>query len=150
MAAIAVLGVVSGIAVPRAASLRDRVLVERHARAVVTGYQRARLASLLGSARSVLVTGPDRMEVWLHTGRDSSLAWRAPGPARDGVALTGPVRTVFAPAGVTMGLANGRFVLERGGISRTVVASRLGRLRVTAPRQVRRRRRCGPRCRDSS
>lgn len=149
LAALVVLGIVTGIAVPRAASLRDRALVERHAGAVVTAYQRARLAALLGSARAVLRTGPDEFAVWILRGDDSTLAWRAPGPATDGVSFSGPARTLFAPAGLTMGLANGRFALARGGISRTVVASRLGRLRVTAPRRGRRRGRSGPRCQGS-
>lgn len=150
MITLAVLGIVAGIVVPKAASLRDRVLVERHAHAVITGYQRARLASLLGSARSVLHAGPDGYAVWVLRGADSSLVWRSPGPAGDGVAFSGPARTAFTPAGITMGLANGRFVLGRGGISRTVVASRLGRLRVTSPRRVRTRRRPAPRCPGSS
>jgi len=150
MAALAVLSIVGGIVVPKTTSLRDRILVERHARAVVAAYQRARLASLLGSSRTVLYTGDAAFEVWVLKGADSSLVWRAPGPAEDGVTFSGPARTAFAPAGITMGLANGRFVFERGGISRTVVASRLGRLRVTSPRRVRRRRRAGPRCRGSS
>jgi type II secretory pathway pseudopilin PulG len=151
MVALAVIGVVGGIAVPRAVGLRDRLLVERHARAVMNAYQRARLASLLGASRVVLVTLPDEFAAWVLRGQDSILAWRAPGPATDGVAFSGPARTVFTPAGVTMGFANGRFGLVRGGISRTVVASRLGRLRVTAPRlRGRRPRRHARRCRDPS
>ena len=47
-AALAVLSIVGGIAVPKSVALRDRMLVERHARAVITAYQRARLAALLG------------------------------------------------------------------------------------------------------
>ena len=149
MAALAVLGILAGIAAPKAVSLRDRILVERHARAVMTAYQRARFAALLGSSRVILLTSPDEFAVWVLRGTDSSLVWRAPGPLSDDVAFTGPARTQFAPAGLTMGLANGRFGFVRGGISRTVVASRLGRLRVTSPR-VRRRRRAAPRCPDSS
>ena len=150
MAALAVLGIVGGIAVPRTVSLRDRMLVQRHTHAVMTAYQRARLAALLGSSRVILLTTPDEFTVWVLRGPDSSLAWRAPGPARDGVAFTGPPRTVFAPAGITMGLANGRFGFVRGGISRTVVASRLGRLRVTSPRRARTRHPRARRCPDSS
>ena len=149
MVALAVLGIVSGIAVPKAVSLRDRFLVERHARAVMTAYQRARFAALLGSSRVILLTSPDEFAVWVLRGTDSSLVWRARGPLSDDVVFTGPTRTQFTPAGLTMGLANGRFGFVRGGISRTVVASRLGRLRVTSPR-VRRRRRASPRCPDSS
>ena len=150
MAALAVLGIVGGIAVPKAVSLRDRILVERHARAVTTAYQRARLAALLGSSRVVLLTSPDEFAVWVLRGADSSLVWRAAGPLGDGVSFTGPARTQFTPAGVTMGLANGRFGLVRGSISRTVVASRVGRLRVTSPRRGRRRHPRARRCPDSS
>ena len=150
MAALVVVGIVGGIAVPKSVSLRDRMLVERHARAVITAYQRARLASLLGSSRSVLHTTADEFAVWVLRGADSSLSWRAAGPGVDGVAFTGPARTAFAPAGITMGLANGRFEFVRGGISRTVVASRLGRLRVTAPRRGRRRHPRVRRCPGSS
>ena len=150
MVALAVLGIVGGIVVPKSASWRDRILVERHARTVITGYQRARLAALLGSARTVFQAGAAGYEVWTLRAGDSSLRWRAPGPAADGVTFSGPARTAFAPAGITMGLANGRFVLVRGGISRTVVASRLGRLRVTSPRRVRRQCRFARRCPDSS
>ena len=131
MAALAVLSIVGGIAVPKSVALRDRLLVDRHARAV-------------------LYTGADQIVVWVFRGPDSTVTWRAPGPAADGVTFSGPARTVFAPAGITMGLANGRFVFARGGISRTVVASRLGRLRVTSPRRVRTRRRGARRCPDSS
>ena len=150
MAALVVLGIVGAIAVPKAVSLRDRVLVERHARAVMTAYQRARLAALLGSSRVILHTSSDEFTVWVLRGVDSSLVWRAYGPLNDGVTFTGPARTQFTPAGLTMGLANGRFGLTRGGISRTVVASRLGRLRVTSPRRGRRRHPRARRCPDSS
>jgi Tfp pilus assembly protein FimT len=150
MAALAVLSIIGGIAVPKGVALRDRMLVERHARAVITAYQRARLAALLGSSRAVLHTDADQIVVWVFRGADSTAVWREPGPGADGITFSGPARTVFAPAGVTMGLANGRFVFQRGGISRTVVASRLGRLRVTSPRRVRTRRRGVRRCPDSS
>lgn len=140
LAALVIMGIVAGLAVPGATRFRDRLLVEHHTHAVITAYQRARLAALLGSARSVLHIEPDRLDVYVLHGSDSVLVWQAPGPASDGVALTGPARTAFAPAGITMGLANGTYVLVRGGVSRTVVASRLGRLRVTSPRRVRRRR----------
>jgi Tfp pilus assembly protein FimT len=153
MVALAVLGIVGGIVVPKSASWRDRMVVERHARTVVTGYQRARLASGPGpeiTDDTVFNAGVAGYEVWVLRAGDSILVWRAPGPAADGVNFSGPARTAFAPAGITMGLANGRFVFLRGGISRTVVASRLGRLRVTSPRRVRRQRQSARRCPDSS
>ena len=48
-----------------------------------------------------------------------------------GVSIQGaPHTTVFAPSGAAMGFANTRLVLSRGGATRQVVVSRLGRVRV--------------------
>jgi len=147
---LVIVGIAAGLSVPRAIGLRDRLLVRRHAEAVITAYQRARLAALLGSGTALLRIQPDHIGVWRIYGEDSTLLWQTSGPATDGVTVTGPSRLVFAPGGVTMGVANGSFVLSRGGVSRTVVASRLGRLRMAVPRRVRRPRRCEPRCSRSS
>lgn len=141
--ALTLIAIVSGMSVPRVAGLYDRLMVERHTQSVITAYERARLAALLGSSTALLLVQPDRVSVWRLGGGDSTLAWHAAGPATDGVSITGPSRLVFAPGGVTLGVANGTFVVTRGGISRRLVASRLGRLR-PVPRRVRRRRRCEP------
>jgi Tfp pilus assembly protein FimT len=133
--ALAIAGILAGFAVPRAATLRDRLLVDHHVQQVRTGYQRARLAALLGSGTAILRIDPSRVAVWTTRGGDSTLVWQARGAADDGVSLAGPTRTVFAPAGITLGVANGTYVLARGGVSRTVVVSRLGRLRVVPRRR---------------
>jgi Tfp pilus assembly protein FimT len=58
--------------------------------------------------------------------------WHAAGPDADAVSLTGPTRPlVFSPVGLTVGVSNALFHLSRGAATRTVVVSRLGRLRVT-------------------
>jgi Tfp pilus assembly protein FimT len=45
-----------------------------------------------------------------------------------------PARQVtFSPVGISSGLSNASFRLQRGAASRTVVVSRLGRVRVTRP-----------------
>ena len=47
------------------------------------------------------------------------------------VALTGPTRALtFSPVGVTMGLSNASYHLSRGAATRSVIVSRLGRVRV--------------------
>ena len=57
--------------------------------------------------------------------------WQGPGPAADGVMLAGPPRTLtFSPVGITTGLSNASFRLTRGAAERTVVVSRLGRVRI--------------------
>jgi type II secretory pathway pseudopilin PulG len=143
--ALAVAGLLLGMTVPGAVMLRDRVAVERQAATILSAWQRARVTAMLGSRRSILHAGTDRITVWtLRSGGDSVLQWSAPGPASDGVRLTATVpRVLFAPTGLTIGVANGRYGLERGGVSRTLVAARLGRLRVE--RQRRRVPRADPR-----
>lgn len=143
--ALVVAGLLLGLAVPRAIALRDRLVVERHTAGILAAWQRARTAAMLGSRRAVLHVQPERLSVWtVRRNGDSSLVWAGPGPARDGVLLTAAVpRVVFAPTGLTVGVANGRYDLDRGRIRRTVVAARLGRVRVERRRS--RGRTSGPR-----
>jgi Tfp pilus assembly protein FimT len=148
--ALVLISIMVGMGIPRVTGLRDRLVVQENAHAIIVAYQRARMAALLGSGTALLRVEADRLTVWRLQGSDSSLTWQRPGPAADGVTLSGPSRLIFAPGGVTMGVANGRFVLSRGAISRSLVVSRLGRIRVETPRRVRRRRRSAPRCWDSS
>lgn len=147
---LVIVGILAGLAGPRAVTLRDRVLVGVHVQRLADGWQHARLAALLGGGTAILHVGPEELKVWRRRGADSALAWRAEGPGVDGVALSGPARTVFAPGGVTMGVANGTYVLARGGISRSVVVSRLGRMRVAPGPRRRRARPRAPRCSGSS
>lgn len=132
---IVIIGILTGLAVPNAVALGDRLAVERHTATVMQGYQRARLAASGSLQPARLTVGPDRIAVYLLGDRagepDSTLAWEAPGPASDGVLLRlspGPVTIV--PNGLATGVANGRYVLERGRASRSLIASRLGRLRI--------------------
>jgi hypothetical protein len=60
--------------------------------------------------------------------------WHAPGPAAAGVSLAGPPRQIlFSPLGLSMGLANGTYRLSRGAAVRSVIISRLGRVRSVVP-----------------
>ena len=129
---MAVAGLALGIALPRLASLRDTLDVVQAARKVVTAHRRARLAAILHSPPVVLAVSPDSLAYRLAGAPDR--LWRAPGPARNGVVMASPARQItFSPVGITTGLANASFRLLRGAASRTVVLSRLGRVRVTRP-----------------
>jgi prepilin-type N-terminal cleavage/methylation domain-containing protein len=132
--AVAIAGLTAGLGVPRIAALRDRLAVEREAAALLVAYQRARLvASTTGQPVRLLVTA-ERLSAYTLRAGDSSLAWQAPGPAAVGVQLVAiPAPPLFVPGGVTIGVSNGRYVLSKGGVSRTLIASRLGRLRVARP-----------------
>ena len=57
--------------------------------------------------------------------------WRTPGPAAEAGHTDGTEpRIAFSPVGISIGLSNASFPLSRGGASRTVVVSRLGRVRI--------------------
>ena len=140
---LSIIGVLAGIGIPRVAALRDRLAVERQAGAILTAYQQSRLAAMTRGQLVRLSIASDRIAVQALQAGDSVLIWEADGPIADGVELvSAPAPAVFAPSGITMGVANGRYLLQRGSIVRTLVASRLGRLRVSRPR---RRRRSPPR-----
>ncbi|MDQ3222605.1 MAG: GspH/FimT family pseudopilin, partial [Gemmatimonadota bacterium] len=58
--------------------------------------------------------------------------WSEAGPAAQRVSLAGPARQfTFSPEGFSLGLSNATLRLTRGSATRTVIISRLGRVRVT-------------------
>lgn len=132
---LTILAILTGLAAPAAVQLADRLAVEHQAARILAAYQQARTIALTAMAPVRLAVAADRMTIHrLGAGvgpADSVLAWEAAGPARDGVALrTAPGPVLFAPSGITTGAGNGRYELEKGGVRRAVVASRLGRLRI--------------------
>ena len=130
--ALAVAGLSLGIALPRLSAARDGLEVERAAREVATAHRRARIAAIVQSRPVVLAIGADSLAYRLAD--PPTRLWRAPGPARHGVVLSSPARQItFSPVGITTGLSNASFHLVRGSASRTVVLSRLGRVRITRP-----------------
>ena len=129
---LAVAALTLGIALPKLAALRDSLDVQQAAREVVTAHRGARMAAILHSRPVVLTIGSDSLAYRLVGASDP--LWRASGPARNGIVMMSPPRQItFSPVGLTSGLANGSFRFVRGTASRTVVLSRLGRVRVTRP-----------------
>lgn len=128
---LVVAGILAAIGLPAGWRLRDRLMVEHQTAVVAGAYREARLAAMVAGTPTVLWIQPDLLSVWQPSGGDSLLVWQRPGPAREGVILESTVdRVVVAPSGMTMGVANGRITLRRGGTSRGWVVSRLGRLRL--------------------
>jgi Tfp pilus assembly protein FimT len=122
-------GIVLLVALPRLHGLLDSVAVDRAARQIAAAHGRARMAAVLQSRVLELTVGPAALRITSNGG--SATVWSAAGPAADGVALAGPSRTLtFSPTGITLGLSNASFLLSRGGARRTVVVSRLGRVRI--------------------
>src|SRR5215210_28310 len=126
---LAVLGIVSGMALPHLSGLLDSIEVEAAASQIVAAHQRARTMSVTRSA--VLVLGVDHARLAIHGREETSPLWSEAGPVARGVALDGPTREfVFSPEGLTLGLSNATLPLARGAAHRSVVISRLGRVRI--------------------
>jgi prepilin-type N-terminal cleavage/methylation domain-containing protein len=134
LVAIALIGLLAGIVTPRAALLADRIAVEHEAGRLLVAHRTAWLFARTHHRLALLRVTPDSLAVRIVSSAgapDTALVWIGPGPGRAGVQLTSaPHTTVLAPDGVAMGLANHTHVLTRGGATRRVVVSRLGRVRV--------------------
>ncbi len=129
---LAILGLVTGIATLRIARVWDSLAVEQEAQRIAAAHRRARITAIMRGRPAVLSVGPDSLGIEL-TGPPHNL-WGAKGPAASGVTLAGPVRRIaFSPAGYSTGLSNASFKLSRAAAGRTVVVSRLGRVRITRP-----------------
>jgi type II secretion system protein H len=131
---LAVAGILAGMFAPGIGSLADRVAVEHQAARLLSAYRTAWLTARLRQRLALLRVSADTLSIRSVPGAgspDTTLEWIAAGPAAAGVALTSPPHTtVFGPDGVAMGLSNTRHLLTRGGASRAVVVSRLGRVRM--------------------
>ena len=131
---LAVIGILAGMFVPGIGALADRVAVEHQAARLLAAYRSAWLTARVRQRLALLRVTADSLAIRTVPGAespDTTLEWVAPGPALAGVELRSPAHTaVFSPDGVAMGFANARHVLVRGGASRDVVVSRLGRVRM--------------------
>jgi prepilin-type N-terminal cleavage/methylation domain-containing protein len=127
--ALVIAGLLFCIALPKFGFFRDQLAVGEEAGRIAAAHRRARITAILESHPVALNITPDSLRIAVIA--DSGTAWTAPGPSAHGVTLAGGSRQVtFSPEGITIGVSNVTFRLTRGAASRTVVVSRLGRLRV--------------------
>lgn len=131
---LVVAGLVAGTVVPGAAGLADRLAVEHEAVRVLMAYRSAWLTARTQQRLALLRITPDSLAIRTVASAgapDTVLVSAAPGPAPGGVILrSAPHTAVFGPDGLGIGLSNTTHVLERGRVSRRVVVSRLGRVRI--------------------
>ena len=126
---VTIIGLLSGMAVPRVASVGDAAAVREEAARLVGALDAARGAAIRLGDNAALSLTPATWRVVVHRGADSLIAWSAPGAMARGVSLAGaggPI--VFSRAGIATGAANRTFTLSRGSSSRRIVISRLGRV----------------------
>jgi type IV fimbrial biogenesis protein FimT len=129
MLALAVVGLLLGIAVPRFSQARDYIAVDAAATEVIAAHQRARMMAIARGQVLTLEIDSTQLRIALPSG--ATPLWTQDGPAASGVRLSGATRRfMFSPSGITLGLSNASLLLTRGASIRTVVFSRLGRVRV--------------------
>ncbi len=130
--AVAILAITAGLVVPRLQHPLDRLAVERAVYDFGAAHLRARMMAVTQNRVTVLQLVSDSVRIRVLAGNDTVSYWSRPGPLVFGVALSGPNRWLrFHPAGIGYGFSNGSWTFDRGTSHRTVVISRLGRLRVT-------------------
>jgi prepilin-type N-terminal cleavage/methylation domain-containing protein len=122
-------GILLSVAVPPLSAALDRVEVATAAAQIASAHQRARIMAITRS--QVVVLSVDSASITIRPRNDPSLLWARPGPAASGVRLTGPGRQfTLSPEGFSLGLSNATMRLHRGSATRSVIVSRLGRVRV--------------------
>ena len=128
--ALAVAGLLLGIALPHFSGLKQGVSVERAAQNIAAAHRRARTLAIVHGRPATLSVAARTLRITFVGAEQPH--WSVPGPDEDGVTLAGPPRDLtFSPLGITTGLSNASFPLNLGSSSRTVVVSRLGRVRIS-------------------
>jgi Tfp pilus assembly protein FimT len=127
---LALAGILTGIALPRLSPILDGIEAQTAATRLAAAHYRARMMAVTRSEVLVLAVAQDSVTI---RARESSMPlWSEAGPAANGSVLEGPTRQfTFSPEGFTLGLSNAALRLTRGSATRTVVVSRLGRVRIT-------------------
>jgi prepilin-type N-terminal cleavage/methylation domain-containing protein len=127
---LAVVGLLIGIAVPSLFAVLDVIEVGAATHHLVAAHRRARMMAITRS--QTLVLSIDSSSLSIRPANKTVPLWTEPGPAANRVSLEGPLRQfTFSPQGITFGFSNATLRLARGAASRTIVVSRLGRVRIT-------------------
>lgn len=127
---LVVLGLLLTIGTARVASLIDAARVRAAATSLLGALEAARGSAIRLGSGSELALLATRWEVRSVVAGDTVLSWSGVGHTGQGVLLTGagaPIR--FGGDGLAVGVANRTMVVSRGSVSRTVILSRLGRIR---------------------
>ena len=129
MLVLALVGILTGLALPHLSQAMDRIEVEGAANRLIAAHQRARIMAVTRGQVVLLSINSTRMTI--SSQREIDPLWVDIGPAARGVELAGPARRfIFSPQGITLGLSNATLRLRRGNATRTLVISRLGRIRI--------------------
>jgi prepilin-type N-terminal cleavage/methylation domain-containing protein len=121
-------GILLGVALPRLSSALDRVEVVAAAGHIAAAHQRARLMAVAHGVVAVLSV--DSLALTIRKRGQITPLWSEAGPAAHRVSLAGGGHQfTFSPEGFSIGLSNATLRLTRGSATRTLIVSRLGRVR---------------------
>jgi len=127
---LALVGLVTALALPSWLRLVDQIAVERAASEVTTALAVARNAAVLRATRARLSIASDSLRVDEWSDRAWLPVWRWPGPERHSVSLEVSNRTVtFGATGVGSEASNTSVVLRRGTQTARITTSRVGRVK---------------------
>jgi prepilin-type N-terminal cleavage/methylation domain-containing protein len=127
--ALVLLGLLTLIAAPRLLAVMGAAALRAEATLVLSALDVARTSAVRLGTPTTLTLTEDRYLVEGGVPGDSAAPWERAGPASRGVGLSGggaPIR--FGAAGIALGVANRTITLRRGGATRRIVISRLGRI----------------------
>jgi prepilin-type N-terminal cleavage/methylation domain-containing protein len=128
---LAVVSLLTAIAVPSSRDLLASIETERAAYQLMAAHRVARFTAIMHNRPTRLDIAAESLVVRIVSGPGAGVVWRTPGPAAEGVVLDGPTYPLtFTPLGLPKGIGNGTYTFSRGAARRSVVISRLGRLRL--------------------
>ena len=127
---LAVIGIVTAMALPSWGALLDRVAVERAASEVTTALAVARNTAAMRATRARLSIAADSLGIDEWGDRTWARVWRWPGPESYSVSLEISNTTViFGATGIASGVSNTTVVLRRGRQTARITTSRVGRVK---------------------
>lgn len=128
---LAIVGSIAGLLVTRLAGPLDRAAVRRAVAEFQARHATARTRAVAYGKVTLLRFTPGGTSFRMLSGPDTVDRAEWPGPASHGVSLSGPAGWLrFSPVGIGLGLSNGTWTLTKGAVTRQVIASRSGRLRI--------------------
>lgn len=125
---LTLIGIVTGVAMPRFTSYRDRIATDAAAASTLALLSTARHAALRRATVTAVRFDTASSRLIVFADRDT-IATRPLGEVHGVRLATSRDSIAYAPNGMGYGAANTQIVLRRGAAAETVTVSRLGRVR---------------------
>jgi prepilin-type N-terminal cleavage/methylation domain-containing protein len=128
---VMIVGLLFLITMPRLERPLASITAESEVQRLARAHMRARMVAVTRSRIAVLHLWPDSLTIGLVEHGDTVPWWSEPGPGTRNVTLTGPSHSVLVtPTTIGLGVSNGTWTVTYRGVTRSMVLSRLGRLRI--------------------